>query len=207
MRSPLAFVIALLILHTVARDLQAQALGQPDRGEPGDRMIQDYLERASVKLQNSFAADLASTAHWQDLRPRYRDEYFYMLGLSPIPERTDLKATITGSLAGDGFVVEMLHYQSVPGLYVTANLYRPSTAKVGERLPAVFYVCGHSGRGRDGNKTAFQSHGMWFARHGYVCLVVDTLQLGEIVERRRGHALRLGLDGFDGGLRLLRALG
>jgi hypothetical protein len=47
-------------------------------------------------------------------------------------------------------------------------------------LPAILYVCGHSGRGRDGNKTAFQDHGFWFANNGYVCLVVDTLQLGEI---------------------------
>jgi dienelactone hydrolase len=34
--------------------------------------------------------------------------------------------------------------------------------------------------GRDGNKTAYQSHGIWLGRHGYMCLVVDTLQLGEI---------------------------
>src|SRR3954452_9942067 len=34
--------------------------------------------------------------------------------------------------------------------------------------------------GRDGNKTAFQSHGLRFARHGYACLILDTLQLGEI---------------------------
>jgi dienelactone hydrolase len=47
-------------------------------------------------------------------------------------------------------------------------------------------VCGHSGRGRDGNKTAFQDHGLWFARHGYVCLVVDTLQLGEIAGKHHG---------------------
>ena len=109
-----------------------------------------------------------------------------MLGLSPLPERTPLHATITGTLAGDGFVVEMLHYQSRPGLYVTANLYRPAQVGEGDRLPAVLYVCGHSGRGRNGNKTAFQSHGIWFARHGYVCLVVDTLQLGEIAAIHHG---------------------
>jgi dienelactone hydrolase len=83
-------------------------------------------------------------------------------------------------------VVEKLHYQSRPGLYVTANLYRPADGKEGERRPAVLYVCGHSPRGRDGNKTAFQSHGIWFARHGYVCLVVDTLQLGEIAAIHHG---------------------
>src|SRR5262249_19015961 len=85
-----------------------------------------------------------------------------------------------------GFVVEKLHFQSVPGLYVTANLYRPATMKDGARLPAVLYVCGHSGMGRNGNKTAFQSHGIWFARHGLVCLIVDTLQLGEITGMHHG---------------------
>ena len=51
-------------------------------------------------------------------------------------------------LEGRGFSVDMLHYQSRPGLYVTANLYRPAAPKPGERLPAVLYVCGHSRRGR-----------------------------------------------------------
>ena len=55
-----------------------------------------------------------------------------------------------------------------------------------KKLPAILYVCGHSGRGRDGNKTAFQDHGMWFATNGYVCLVVDTLQLGEIAGIHHG---------------------
>ena len=74
----------------------------------------------------------------------------------------------------------MVNYKRRAQLYVTANLYRPAAVKPGEKLPAVLYVCGHSGRGRNGNKVAFQSHGIWLARHGYVCLAVDTLQLGEI---------------------------
>ena len=27
---------------------------------------------------------------------------------------------------------------------------------------------------------AFQHHGIWFARHGYVCLIIDTIEFGEI---------------------------
>ncbi|MFO0928049.1 MAG: hypothetical protein U0736_13575 [Gemmataceae bacterium] len=107
-----------------------------------------------------------------------------MLGLWPLPERTPLQATVTGTVDRGPVVVEKLHYQSKPGLYVTGNLYRPKDSK--KRLPAIFYVCGHSGRGRDGNKTAFQDHGMWFARNGYVCLIVDTLQLGEIAGKHHG---------------------
>ncbi|HEY7424239.1 MAG TPA: prolyl oligopeptidase family serine peptidase, partial [Gemmataceae bacterium] len=58
--------------------------------------------------------------------------------------------------------------------------------KITGKLPAILYLCGHSGRGRDGNKTAFQDHGMWFATNGYVCLLIDTLQLGEIAGIHHG---------------------
>ncbi|MCE9528213.1 MAG: prolyl oligopeptidase family serine peptidase, partial [Planctomycetales bacterium] len=164
----------------------AQPLGQPDRDAPGDIMIQEYLAAETTKLSASFSDDVKSLADWQAKRPEYVEQYYYMLGLSPRPEKTPLAPTITGTLKGDGYEVDMIHYQSVPHLYVTGNLYRPAKVKEGEKLPAVFYVCGHSGRGRNGNKVAYQSHGIWFARHGYVCLVIDTLQLGEIGATHHG---------------------
>jgi dienelactone hydrolase len=164
----------------------AQPYGEADRGAPGDAMIQAYLRQETEKIAAHYADDLKSLDNWQAKRAQYVDEYFYMLGLSPRPEKTPLEVQITGTLEGDGYVVDMLHYQSRPKLYVTANLYRPATVKDGEKLPAVLYVCGHSGRGRNGNKVAFQSHGIWFARHGYVCLVLDTLQLGEIAAKHHG---------------------
>ena len=54
----------------------------------------------------------------------------------------DLKPKITGTLEGDGFIVEKLTFQSKPGLYVTANFYRPKEQD-GPR-PAILYVCGHA---------------------------------------------------------------
>ena len=178
--------VLLLSLVLVAAPASAQPLDEPDRASPGDEMIQKYLARETLRLSATYDDDLRSLEGWQAKRPQYVEEYFYMLGLSPRPEKTPLKATVTGKLAGDGYVVEMLHYQSRPGLYVTGNLYRPAEVGKNQKLPAVFYVCGHSARGRNGNKVAYQSHGIWFARHGYVCLVVDTLQLGEIGATHHG---------------------
>jgi len=118
-----------------------------------------------------------------------------MLGLWPMPERTDLKPVITGKLEHDEFTVEKLHFQASPQLYVTANLYlpkkpTPEPSQEGNKsarnqpAPAILYVCGHSRVFTNGvsygNKVGYQHHGAWFARNGYVCLVVDTLQLGEI---------------------------
>lgn len=173
---------AWIILATLAAGgwARAQEYGPADAGQPGDAMIQAYLKAKAVELDARFGPDATGLEVWRADRERLRGEYLDMLGLWPMPERSDLKATVTGTVGGDGFTVERLHYQSVPGLYVTANLYRPTTIEPGVRLPGVYYACGHSGMGRNGNKTAFQSHGIWFARHGYVCLLVDSLQLGEI---------------------------
>ncbi len=164
----------------------AQEYGPPDRGEPGDARIQEYLAETTEAIHKGFLADVNNVEKWEQLRPAYKKQYFHMLGLWPLPEKTPLHPTTTGTYEGDGYAVDMIHYQSRPKLYVTGNLYRPARIEKGKKLPAVFYVCGHSHRGRNGNKTAYQSHGIWFARHGYLCLTVDSLQLGEIGATHHG---------------------
>ncbi|MFQ3649133.1 MAG: prolyl oligopeptidase family serine peptidase [Gemmataceae bacterium] len=137
-----------------------------------------FLHQRVDLLSQRFLDGAKSRDDWQAKLPALRREYLDMLGLWPLPPRTPLQAKVTGTVERDAVVIEKLHFQSRPRLYVTANLYRP--AKVSQKLPAILYLCGHSNRGRDGNKTAFQEHGMWFATNGYVCLILDTLQLGEV---------------------------
>src|SRR5262245_40891347 len=161
--------------------LAGNAWGQkPPETKPGDAQIEAYLARQTDEISKRVFDGATTRAEWEARRPRLKQEYFEMLGLWPLPEKTPLHATVTGTVerAKEGVVIEKLHFRSKPGLYVTGNLYRPKDAT--GKLPAVLYVCGHSGRGRDGNKTAFQHHGVWFAGHGFVCLIIDTLQLGEI---------------------------
>jgi dienelactone hydrolase len=164
-------ILAALLLST-----RADAQPGPT---PGDLMIDKYFAAETDRLAQTFLDGARTLDDWQKKRPRLYQEYMDMLGLWPLPAKTPLKATVTGTLRRHGVVIENLHFQSMPGLYVTANLYRPKDAR-GRKLPAILYVCGHSSRGRDGNKSAFQDHGLWFASNGYVCLILDTLQLGEI---------------------------
>ncbi len=180
------FLCALACCLPPSTQLAAQVYGPPDRSSPGDEMIQAYLAGQASRIHSLFAADIESKSAWEANRARYRQEYLYMLGLWPLPEKTPLKATVTGTLEMGDYVVEKIHFQSRPRLYVTGNLYRPAKREAGKRLPAVLYVCGHSYQGRDGNKTAYQSHGIWFARHGFICLMIDTLQLGEIGATHHG---------------------
>jgi hypothetical protein len=144
----------------------------------GDVMFEKYLAQEAARLSGRFLDNARTLEEWKAKRPRLRQEFLDMIGLWPLPEKTPLNATLTGRIEGDNFVVEKLHYQSRPGLYVTANLWRPPVVK--ERLPGVLLFVGHYNRGRNGHKTFMQDQGRWFAKHGYVCLIMDTLARGEL---------------------------
>ena len=161
--------------------LLAQEVPDPT---PGDAVINSHLMLETAHLSRRVLAGAQTKDEWESRRDELKRQYLDMLGLRPLPERTPLNATVTGTLKLEDVHVEKVHFQSRPGLYVTGNLYRPALTE--GKLPAVLYVCGHANRGRDGNKAAYQHHGLWFAAHGYVCLVVDTLQLGEIAGTHHG---------------------
>lgn len=154
----------------------------------GDAQVQKYLAAETARVTNDPLKAIQSLDQWESKRSEYRRQVQEMLGLDPLPERGDLHPTITGELERDGIVVENLHFQSSPHLYVTANLYRP--AKVDGKLPAILYVCGHGKVKIDGvsygNKAHYQHHGAWFARNGFVCLIIDSLELGEIEGTHKG---------------------
>ena len=147
-----------------------------------DAMLADYFRDETAKLRDRCLTDVKSLEDWQAKRKVYREQLFEMLGLDPLPEKTDLKPVITGKIEHEQFTVENLHFQSRPGLYVTANLYIPKDLE--KPAPTILYVCGHGNVKKNGisygSKTSYQHHPAWFARHGYVCLIIDTLQLGEI---------------------------
>jgi cephalosporin-C deacetylase-like acetyl esterase len=94
-----------------------------------------------------------------------------------MPAKTPLNARITGSFERDTYKVEKIVFQSMPGLYVTGNLYLPKENR--GRHPAVLYLCGHS-PGPWGNKVDYQHHGIWLARHGYVAFLIDSVEFGEL---------------------------
>ncbi len=179
-RCVLAF--AVLALFQVAFNAPASAENKQLDTSRGDKMIAEYFRHETEKLRDGCMADVKSLQDWQAKRETYHQQLLEMLGLDPLPERTDLKAKITSKAEHDEFTVEQLQFQSRPGLYVTGNLYVPRNLE--KPAPAILYVCGHGRVKKDGvsygNKVHYQHHGAWFARNGYVCLTIDTLQLGEI---------------------------
>jgi Acetyl esterase (deacetylase) len=148
----------------------------------GNEQFERYLRTEVQKLSDDCLSEVKSFDDWNSRRAEYRRQLQEMLGLWPMPERTDLKAVVTGKLEHEEFTVEKLHFQALPQLYVTANLFIPKNLT--KPAPAILYESGHwrfvTNGISYGNKAMYQNNGAWYARNGYVCLVLDTVLAGEI---------------------------
>jgi dienelactone hydrolase len=144
--------------------------------------LDEYFRSETAAIADRPLVGIDSAETWKQRRPELQRQLLEMLGLWPSPPKSPLRARVEGVVERPDFVIEKVLYQSMPGLYVTGNLYRPK--KVEKRLPAILYVCGHGKVEKDGIiygcKAHYQHHAAWYAANGYVCLVVDTLQLGEL---------------------------
>jgi X-Pro dipeptidyl-peptidase-like protein len=167
--------IAMLPLHRIVIIGLLCGFGSSTRASGGDwtTLYGSAREEARQISSSSLAVPL-SPAEWNATVAKRREMWREMLGLSPLPPRTPLGATVTGVLDRGDYVVEKVHFQSVPGAYVIGNLYRP--ARPAGRLPAVLYLCGHT-KGKV--NAPYQANPRWFGQHGYVALVLDPIQLGE----------------------------
>src|SRR4051812_40560637 len=102
-------------------------LGLADAQQPLDarRQVTSYLERAARDITDRAAAEIRNRDTWERLRPRRLEEMRDMLGLLPWPRRTPLNVRITGTLDRGTYIIEKIAFESLPKIYVTANLYRP----------------------------------------------------------------------------------
>ena len=109
--------LTLIVLGSLALPNQAAEMKTP-----GDRMFAKYFENETQRFARDDLAAIKSLDDWNASKAEYRRQLREMLGLDPLPERTPLQVKITGTVQHAEFEVRKLHYQSSPGLYVTANL-------------------------------------------------------------------------------------
>lgn len=83
-----------------------------------------------------------------------------------------LNAKIAGEVQAGTYTIEKIIYESLPGFYVTANLYRPNAPG---RYPAVLLQAGHTQEGKVENQRIAAN----LALKGFVVLCFDPIGQGE----------------------------
>jgi cephalosporin-C deacetylase-like acetyl esterase len=147
----------------------------------GEKLLNAYLmqqlNQYSAQRQNRLQQALQSAGGIKAYQQQLRSAYRQLLG--DLPTNASLHPQITGRLQGDGYHIEKVIYQSLPGHHVTANLYLParkSTAPNGT-YPGLLLFCGHEPEAKA--TPSYQQTAILLARSGFVVLVIDPVSQGE----------------------------
>jgi dienelactone hydrolase len=159
------------------RELDSRVL---PKGVDHSRMLSDDIRK---RIQE---ANERETAAWKEIKTReqwerYRDKKVKALRDSlSLPDGPRGKPTthVTGTIKGDGYIIENLVFESRPGLWVTANLYQPARPR--PSMEAIILCHSHHAPKWQGE---LQDMGITWARLGCAVLVMDQLGHGE----RRQH--------------------
>jgi len=108
-----------------------------------------HLAAQQMEKLAHFANSLES---WQQRAETIRATILAGAHLTPLPERTPLHPIFADRRVRGSYSVEDVAFESVPGLYVFGNLYRPLRAKTRGSVPAILVAHGH-----------FKQEG-WYAR-------------------------------------------
>lgn len=153
-----------ITLNAVAGEAP-QAAEQPK--EIDSRNLAAYLESRAAQLTAAVRPP-ARLTDWEQQRAALQKQYFAILGLDPLPEKTPLNPRAVGEPLDVGrSVFHRVVFESRPNNYVAAHLYLPK--ELSAPAPAIIHVPGHGGR--DG----YHQHPLSYAAHGYVALNLPAL--------------------------------
>ena len=130
----------------VALVLFGTTQAQPPSVFSGESKSQDSRRGNLQTLNGHFPFVVPSTAgEWHQRAEQLKRRVLVSTGLWPMPEKTPLNPVIFDKSERNGFTIEKVYFQSLPGHYVTGLLFRPSTPSEAP-MPGVLSPHGHGGR-------------------------------------------------------------
>jgi len=142
---PSAVVMLLAVLVTLTSHQFARA--EVPRVEPEGQLPLDVRLGKLKDLNGYFPFTPSKTKEeWAKRADEVRRRILVANGLWPMPTKTPANAVVHGKVDRDGYTVERVFLESVPGHFVTGSLYRPQ-GKSG-KLPGVMFAHGHWANGR-----------------------------------------------------------
>lgn len=173
----MAHIRSTTLLICLALGMDARQLPAQDPPAAVQRpAFQTFVQQQALSLRRD---DLPpqTADDWQSIRRQLRDRLIRAWGGFP-EQPCPLSPQVLGELRQEGFRVERVLFQTLPDVWMTANVWLPESAAAGgARLPAVLCVHGHwAGAKQD---PVVQSRCLGLVKLGFVVLSVDALGAGE----------------------------
>jgi hypothetical protein len=135
-------------------------------------------EQAKEQLAK-FAQSYSNLEQWKARAAKVREGILRGTELWPLPAKCDLKPIIHSKREYDGYTVENVAFESLPGVFVTGNLYRPRNGQG----PFAGILCPHGHWSKPDDYGRFrpdmQKRCATFARMGAVVFAYDMVGYGD----------------------------
>jgi dienelactone hydrolase len=168
----------------------------------------NYLKPEQGKaVLDAALAQFPDRDSWHAYARHVRERIQQGAGLAPWPRRTVLNPIVRDRRDHDGYTVENVAFESVPGYFVTGNLYRPSNTK--PPYAVILSTHGHSNKivkPEDYDKHArfapnMQQRCGTLARMGAVVFAIDMFGYGDSIllvgQEAHKHPFSLTIQTWD----------
>jgi dienelactone hydrolase len=149
-------------------------------------------EQAREQLA-AFAQTWHNRKEWEARAKNIRQSILREAQLTPLPSRCGLNSVIWGKQEHKGYTIENVAFESLPGFFVTGNLYRPTDGK--GRHAGVLCPHGHGQRARFNEAT--QTRSALLARMGAVAFAYDMVGIGDSTQLVHTNAHGVTLQLWD----------
>ncbi len=170
-------------------------LGQEKSGEQPELCQGDYLSEPAAEHQLAeFARNCPTLEEWQTRARKVREGILRGAGLWPPPEKCALNPILHSRREHSGYSVENVAFESLPGFFVSGNLYRPKAGKA----PFAAVLCPHGHFTYPGGGGRFrpdmQIRCATLARMGAVVFSYDMVGWGDSIQTTHAHPYVLALQ-------------
>ena len=145
---------------------------------PGSMSLNHLTRQAEVyyHTRDKQIARLRTKSDWQKRQQFVKDKLKEIIG--PFPKKEALNPEITGIIQKEGYRIEKVIYESVPGFYETGCLYIPDNLK--GKAPAILNVFGHDQASF--REEYYQVIITNLVKKGMIVFAIDPLGQGEHVQ-------------------------
>jgi len=140
-----------------------------------------YTESEGAQKLMQVLMSIHSLKNWTRHADSIRTQMKTGMGFEKFPERTPLNPKFRNKQTLDGYTVEAVIFESVPGFYVTGNLYRPTGTLAPKSIAAIVCPHGHWDKPEDYGRFRkdMQYRCASFARMGAAVFSPDMIGYGE----------------------------
>jgi dienelactone hydrolase len=201
-------VIGLLVSFTLIAPKDKKHVKNPD---PMLCVGKHWTEAEGKEFLEKERQTYTSPEGWKKRAKQIRKQILKGAGLDKYPKKCALNPIIGDKRVYEGYKVQNIAFESLPGVYVTGSLYTPTNAK--GKLPGILSTHGHWGAPGDVGRYRpdAQKRNAAMARMGAMVFAYDMVGYGQMAEfgwvHKHANVLKLQLWNSIRGIDFLLSMG